>query len=399
MKPNFDEMTTKELKKYAEENNIDLGQFRKKIDMINLIKEHYNANNKEDVQMEEQVLNQESVNEEVKTEGANLAGEMDANKEVDNTDPNAKVEGEDNKEDKKEDDKKVWHDAAGNEISMSQFIREKFTVDNMSRKEIADTFKINYRTVYGATVNMENAAEPSSRGRGVVNPKILVTADNKVLTKVVTPAVEAVPASEGVEAVEAKPEVVTYFLNNEEIKAGEDGQVVVPETVETDRNTWIKEQVAAGANRGDIAKALDLSYGVVYGLTKEEDGTRQKYEVEIDDPEKPGEKKMIARSEYIRMRVAAGTSKSDVAKELGVEYSVVWQATKKDKSDADKLADAIATIEKFTDKMEDAEGFKAAVEAIKGFKIKEEKKEEEKKEEATEANTEASAEATTETQE
>lgn len=367
--------------------------------MIDLIKEHYNANNKEDVQMEEQVLNQESFNEEVKTEGANLAGEMDANKEVDNTDPNAKVEGEDNKEDKKEDDKKVWHDAAGNEISMSQFIREKFTVDNMSRKEIADTFKINYRTVYGATVNMENAAEPSSRGRGVVNPKILVTADNKVLTKVVTPAVEAVPASEGVEAVEAKPEVVTYFLNNEEIKAGEDGQVVVPETVETDRNTWIKNQVAAGANRGDIAKALDLSYGVVYGLTKEEEGTRQKYEVEIDDPEKPGEKKMIARSEYIRMRVAAGTSKSDVAKELGVEYSVVWQATKKDKSDADKLADAIATIEKFTDKMEDAEGFKAAVEAIKGFKIKEEKKEEEKKEEATEANTEASAEATTETQE
>lgn len=390
MMPNFDEMSTRELKEYAKEDGIDLGAAKKKDDIVTLIKNHYNMNNKEDVPMEEN----KELNQDVNVEGGSnveggAADEMTPNKEVDNTDPNAAGEGTGT--DNKEDDKKVWHDNAGNEVSMSQFIREKFTVDNMSRKEIADTYKINYRTVYGATVNMENAAEPSSRGRGVVNPKILVTADNKVLTKVVVaPAVEADPEK----GIEAKAEEVKYFLNNEEILPGEDGQVIVPETVETDRNTWIKEQVAAGVNRGDVAKALDLSYGVVYGLTKEEDGTRQKHEIEIDDPEKPGEKKMVSRSEYIRMRVAEGISKSDVAKELGVEYSVVWQATKKDKADDEKLADTIASLEKFADKMEDAEGFKAAVEAIKAFKFKPEEKKEEG--ENKDANAEASAEATTE---
>lgn len=241
-------------------------------------------------------------------------------------------------------EKKVWHDAEGNEVSMSQFIREQFTKFNKSRKEISEENGINYRTVYGATVNMENAAEPAARGRGVVNPKIHVTADNKVFT---TKEVDG---------------VTKYFLDGEEI-AEADAEGL--EVVEADRNSWVKERVEAGANRGDIAKALDLSYGVVYGLTKEAEGTRQKYEVELPDGTK------MARSEYIRKRVAEGVSKSDVAKELGVEYSVVWQATKKDKTDADRYAEAIEVLGKFADKVvaEDAAKHTELVEALKTIKI------------------------------
>lgn len=222
-------------------------------------------------------------------------------------------------------DTRKWFDGAGNEVSKSAFIREKFTQDNMSRKAISEKFDIPYRTVYGATVNMENEAEPAGRGRGVVNAKINVTVDNQVLLK----------------------ENDKFYLNGEEISAEDAANI---ETTETDRNTWIKDQVTAGVNRGDVAKFLNLSYGVVYGLTKEEEGTRQKYEVEIDDPEKPGEKKLISRSEYIRMRVADGISKADVAKELGVEYSVVWQATKTAKTDAEKFQDAVQVLSKFVDK-------------------------------------------------
>ncbi|MEG1636105.1 MAG: hypothetical protein RR324_01200 [Cellulosilyticaceae bacterium] len=368
--PNFEEMNVKELKDYAAQNNIDLGNLKKKTDIIVVITKYSTTNIKEGTNMPE---NEGQVTE------TGVQDEMTPNQDVDTNVPEGNAgDAASTKEEK------VWKDAEGNEISMSQFIREKFTKDNMSRKEISDTYEINYRTVYGATVNMENASDPSTRGRGIVNPKILVTADNKVLTKVVTAAVEA---SEGVEAT---PEVVTYFLDNEEIVANEAGEVVVPEAVETDRNTWIKDQVAAGANRGDIAKALNLSYGVVYGLTKEEEGTRQKYEVETTDAE--GNTVSIPRSEYIRKRVAEGASKSDVAKELGVEYSVVWQATKKDKSDEEKLAEALETLAKFADKMEDKDAFTAAVEVVKGFKLKPEEKEEDK-DEAADATSEDAAEA------
>jgi len=333
MNSEFDNMSTRQLKGYAKNNNIDLGQAKSKEDILLLL--NNTKKDGEDIKMDEEKVIGE------------VATEMEANGVVGTDVPAAEVSTE---------DKRVWHDAEGNEVSMSQFIREQFTKNNKSRKAIADEFKINYRTVYGATVNMENDAEPASRGRGVTNPKIQVTADNKVFT-----------------TVKQADESIKYFLNNEEITAEE---ATALETVETDRNTWIKERVAAGSNRGDIAKDLDLSYGVVYGLTKEEDGTRQKYEVEYTD--EAGEKKTMARSEYIRKRVAEGVSKSDVAKELSVEYSVVWQATKKDKSDADKLAEAIESVAKFADKLDitaDAtakETFLATIETLKAFKVVEE---------------------------
>src|SRR5690606_41738777 len=68
-------------------------------------------------------------------------------------------------------DTRVWRLDDGTEVSMSEFIRERFVKDNMSRKEIAEKFNINYRTVYGATVNMVNDAEPARRGRAAAKHK------------------------------------------------------------------------------------------------------------------------------------------------------------------------------------------------------------------------------------
>lgn len=366
MKPEFETMTLKQLKSYAKDNNIDLGEATKKSDILLILNNE--SKNEEDVNMEEN----NALAGEMEVTGAAITGETvgteGAEGTVANTDTATTTETtEGTTETAKVEDKKVWKNAKGEEVSMSEFIREQFTDNNLSKKEIAEKFDINYRTVYGATVNMTNAAEPSSRGRGVTNPKIKVTADNKVL----------IEKTEG----EGDAAVTVYLLNGEELVAGEGEVVTVPETVETDRNSWIKDQVAAGTNRGDIAKILDISYGVVYGLTKEEEGTRQKYEVEYEAEEEVDGvmqkvTKHMARTEYIRMRIAAGADRAAVAKELGVEYSVVWQATKTDKTDEEKLEGLVESLEKLADKTNDKEGFLAAIELIKGFHIVEEVKEE-----------------------
>lgn len=236
-----------------------------------------------------------------------------------------------------EQDTRVWLDSEGNEVSKSAFIREQFNKFNKSRKEISDEFDIPYRTVYGATVNMVNDAEPATRGRGVVNSKIEVTADGHVYTEV-----------EGVAHLDGEPA----------------GDVYIGETSTVDRNTWIKEQVAAGKDRGAVAKAVGLSYGVIYGLTKDAEGTRQKHEIELEDGT------TISRSEYIRQQIAAGKSKAEVAKELGVEYSVVWQATKQAKTVEEKFADAIAALEKFASEVNEADAFADALVTLKAITIK-----------------------------
>lgn len=238
-----------------------------------------------------------------------------------------------------------WYNKNGEEVSKSAFIREKFIEDNMSRKEIAEKFNIPYRTVYGATVNLENSAEPTSRGRGTTFSKLQVTADGVV--------------------VMVKDD--TVFFDNVAQPEG----TVVPETIEVDRNTFIKEQVANGRSRGEIAKALDLSYGVIYGLTKDAESARQKYEIE--DPE-TGE--IISRNEYIRRRVAAGVSKSDVAKELGVEYSVVWQATKKQKSEQERFEDAIEVLRKFENIVSNPDALQEAIGILQNLEIEEKQEEE-----------------------
>lgn len=230
-------------------------------------------------------------------------------------------------------DTRVWTLDDGTEVSKSEFIRHQFTEHNLSRKEISEKFDINYRTVYGATVNMTNEAEPTTRGRSAAHIRIVVTPDNEVLQG---------NAEEG------------FTLR---------GDVYAGETVEVDRNTFIKQQVEAGVSRGALAKELGISYGVIYSITKEVAGASQRHEIEYQG-------KTISRSEYIRLRFKEGIAKADIAKELNVDYPVVWSALKSLKSNEEKVADAIAALEKKAELFVDESGFKEIVELLKGLEIK-----------------------------
>jgi transposase len=225
----------------------------------------------------------------------------------------------------------------GSQGSRAAYIREMFLEDNLSRKEIAEKTGFAYRVVYSATVNMVNDAEPAGRGRSLTNPMIKVYGENNALVK---------------------------QHENGSFYDAETGEIVdESEVSDLSRNDWIKAQVEAGVSRGDIAKALDLSYGVIYNLTKEQDGTRVKHDVELEDGT------IVSRSEYIRRLFNAGTSRSDIAKELEVPYSVVWQATKTEKSDAERFAELVAQIKTFADKATNAEDFEDAIAALELIEI------------------------------
>jgi len=247
--------------------------------------------------------------------------------------------------------------------SRAAFIREKFLANNLSRKEIAETYDFAYRIVYSATVNLVNEAEATTRGRATSNSTIHVNAENQV----VEVRVETINEVE-VSVTYVNGEVVDKIYAEEELS---------PKA----RNEWIKEAVEAGMSRGDVAKILDLSYGVVYGLTKEAEGTRTTHMITIEGGEE------ISRSEYIRSQVAAGKAKGDIAKELNVPYSVVWQATKVEKSAQEKYEEAIKVLEGFTDVIVDADAFTSALSVLKELTVK--TAEEDEKEAAAAAAAEA----------
>lgn len=249
-------------------------------------------------------------------------------------------------------DTRVWRLDDGTEVSMSEFIRERFVKDNMSRKEIAEKFNINYRTVYGATVNMVNDAEPARRGRAAANHKIKVTENGDVVTVI---------------------EGVTHVNN----VAVSDEEAAELETTEVDRNEWIRQQVESGVSRGEVAKKLGLSYGVVYNVTKDIKGASQRHMIEYQ-----GE--TMSRSEYIRRRFQEGVSKSEIAKELGVDYPVVWSALKTLKSETEKYQDALKRLEKFAEKMVDPETFNSLLDQMKALEVIEPENEKEEAEEAEE---------------
>lgn len=226
----------------------------------------------------------------------------------------------------------------GSQGSRAAYIREMFLEDNLSRKEIAEKTGFAYRVVYSATVNMTNDAEPAGRGRAATSPNIKVWGANKALVK--------------------------QHENGDLYDATTGDLVDEADTVEMNRNEWIKEQVAAGVSRGDLAKLLDLSYGVIYNLTKDQEGTRVKHNIELADGS------VISRSAYIRQLFAEGKSRSDIAKELEVPYSVVWQATKTEKSEADKFAELVDQIKAFGSKAVDEEIFNDAIAALEMVEIK-----------------------------
>lgn len=338
---------------YAQDNSIDLCGAKTKNDILDAIKNHAEAQGGNE--MEENTV----VEEVVET----VEGE-----EVDTTLPEGAeataVE-------------KVF-EVDGKEVTKSEFIRHQFLNNNLSRKEISEQFDIEYRTVYGATVNMTNDAAPTSRGRSASQAKIAVTEDNIVVT---TQTKDMIDEATG----EVTGEGIVVYFNNEEQPEGTE----IPATVETDRNAWIKVQVDAGVDRADIAKALGLSYGVIYNITKGQAGTKEKIMMDYE-----GES--VSRSEYIRRKFAAGMSKADIAKELGVEYSVVWSATKAEKTEEEKYQDAVTKLAKFTADVEDAEAFNALLESLKAvtFKVEEEASEEVSEDAVDEAVAEEVAEET-----
>lgn len=226
----------------------------------------------------------------------------------------------------------------GSEGSRAAYIRELFLDNNLSRKEIADQTGFAYRVVYSATVNMTNDSEPTGRGRSITNPMIKVYGEDQLLVD---------QDDQGNYTVVATGEGV----NAEDV-------------TECSRNEWIKEQVDKGISRGDVAKQLELSYGVIYNLTKEQDGVRVKHDIELEDGT------TMSRAAYIRQEFGAGKSRSDIARELDVPYSVVWQATKTEKSDADKFADLVEQVKGYADKVIDKGDFEAILEALALVEIK-----------------------------
>jgi predicted transcriptional regulator len=250
-------------------------------------------------------------------------------------------------------DRQLYTLKDGSEGSRAAYIRELFMEENMSRKDIAEQTGFPYRVVYSATVNMVNEAEPAGRGRAVTNPMIKVHGEDKALVKQ--------------DASGNLYDAATGDLVDEK------------DVEDTNRNEWIKEQVEAGVGRGDIAKLLELSYGVIYNLTKDQDGTRVRHDIELEDGT------VISRSEYIRQLFAEGQSRSDIAKELDVPYSVVWQATKVEKTDADRFTDIIEQVKSFADKVVDEAVLEEAIAVLESVEVI-------VKEEVEEPATEAAAE-------
>lgn len=302
--------------------------------------------------------NQETAQESVYAEGADLGTEQATETDAPAQDAAEEVDGEakefDGSAPSADDaaaeatDDRVWK-VGETEVSKSEFIRHQFVNENLSRKQISEQFEINYRTVYGATMNMTNGAEPSTRGRSASATKINVTADGHVVTYVTTETGEQLLHIDNVAT---------------ELPEGE----VVAETTEVDRNTWIKEQVANGVTRADVASALGLSYGVVYGITKDSEGSSNRHEVTVTNED--GSEETISRSEYIRRLFATGKTKAEIAKELGVDYPIVWAALKGLKPESEKLADAIDKLEKFADQVEQSAEFAELITQLKLITLK-----------------------------
>ena len=206
---------------------------------------------------------------------------------------------------------------------------------------------------------MTNDAEATTRGRAAGNAQIKVNAENQLVT--------VQENEDGSKTTYVNGEATDVVYNDEDLKT-------------VSRNEWIKEQVNNGVARGDIAKMLDISYGVIYGLTKEAEGTRTVHMITLEDGTE------VSRTEYIRQQIAAGKTRGEVAKELGVDYSVVWQATKVQKTVADKYAAAVEALKAFRDAVDDTNAFDDAVVTLEAISIVEDSADE--AEEAPEQATE-----------
>lgn len=297
------------------------------------MEEQTNMENQELVQQEEfQGATQEAVNTEVENNEASLIT-VDA-------------EG-----------KKIYHDMEGAEITCSAFCRMIFETQNLTKKQISDKYDIPYRTVYGACQNLTNDATGT---RSRVPSTVKVNADGKVL----------VAGDEG-----------HFLLDGEDIGTSVD----MTAFSSVDRDTWVKEQFANGVERADIAKKLNVSHGVIYNITKDMGDKRGAVMITLEDGTS------MKRVEYIRNLYENGQSRADIAKLLDIPYNVVYQATKEDKSVAEKLKAAIDAVAKFKEGVKDQEAFGNAITVLYAAEVVEAEKEEAEATAEQEASTEQEA--------
>lgn len=175
----------------------------------------------------------------------------------------------------------------GRIVSRAEVIRELFS-QNWKRADIAKHLDVPYNVVFQATANMTNAHHAPGKG-GVAAPKM----------------------------------------------------ITLPDGTQMPRAEYIRQQVAAGRSRAEIAKELGISPSAVWSATKDMKGSRraERHYVKLDDGTE------IPRNEYIRKRFLEGATRREIANELGCDYTVVWQATKaitkKDEEKAEATADTI----------------------------------------------------------
>lgn len=171
--------------------------------------------------------------------------------------------------------------------SRAAYIRQEF-MKGRTRREIADELGVLYNIVHSATANMDN---------GTVG------------------------------------------------KAGARVMIELEDGKKMPRAEYIRERIGEGASRGELAKELNVSYGVVYAASKGMDITgAHGGKVMVKDPE-TGED--IARVDLIRKLYAEGKKRREIANTLGCDYSVVWTATR-------ERAEAEAKAEE-TEETEDTE--------------------------------------------
>lgn len=105
------------------------------------------------------------------------------------------------------------------------------------------------------------------------------------------------------------------------------------------RAEYFRTQVQAGVSRGQLAKEFDVPYATVYAATKEiktgEEGERHGKVVLTEGPGAG-----MGRAEYIRQEFTNGRSRRDIANELKCDYAVVWASTRKLTETKEQAAEA-----------------------------------------------------------
>ena len=318
------------------------------------------------------------INEEKgENEMENMNNEMEFNVEENNeVEFNAETpEGEVVKEDADKvvvDDKPKFFDKEGKEMSMSAFAKMKFVEEGLSRKEISEEFGINYRTVYGATMNLDNGTS-SSRGRSGSNEtiKYAVIDDVKKLVE---------------EVKDEETQVVSYVTSevvDKEIVETSLESLEGLEIIESTRNDFIKETVEGGEmTRADAATLFGIAYGTVHSLTK--GATSASRSIYITVVDEKGEEKQVKRIDYIRKRFddllnedkSEAEARKVIKDELGVNYNIVYNATKKEKTIEEKYNDILKSLESYVEKVTNPEEFRIVLDDLKTVQfLKEEDKE------------------------